>query len=377
MLRERSRARRRARAAVRAQPPPQACKAGFFCCCAALARVQRLQSGMADLDTVISLSIKARELVNKSHYERSVHKWRAALAAAEALGAEDCIIVASLMVKAARFSLIAENFRGVPVTQAFVLEAFAQYAASAAILRRRRDAGTLLQPMCRPAEMRWKMEIIRGEFHDRVDTLSDAEMLPMASLVGYDAPLDVCCACTELVQAAMELRVLTPELERTLLSFTCNCWDEAVALMIQPRTANHLRSNAEGGTYLRIEMLKRVLTTGEAQHQIWYTRVSVALARLQQSGVLQERGLGGADFTRKWALAQQNLDCSAQRRRQAAASGQLRTCALAGCGATEAHPSHFSKCGACKAVMYCCKQHQQADWPAHKAACKEARTADG
>lgn len=48
----------------------------------------------ADLDAVISLTVKAEELHCKSHYERCLEKWRAALAAAEALGAEDCLLVA-------------------------------------------------------------------------------------------------------------------------------------------------------------------------------------------------------------------------------------------------------------------------------------------
>jgi hypothetical protein len=59
----------------------------------------------------------------------------------------------------------------------------------------------------------------------------------------------------------------------------------------------------------------------------------------------------------------------------AAASGQLKSCALASCGAKEAHVSHFGKCGSCKSVVYCCRDYQLADWPAHKAACKAARKA--
>jgi hypothetical protein len=55
------------------------------------------------------------------------------------------------------------------------------------------------------------------------------------------------------------------------------------------------------------------------------------------------------------------------------AAGELRICALASCAAREAHVSHFSKCGACKTVAYCCKEHQVADWSDHKAACKAAR----
>ena len=51
----------------------------------------------------------------------------------------------------------------------------------------------------------------------------------------------------------------------------------------------------------------------------------------------------------------------------------LRRCALASCGAKEAHPSHYKACAACRGVVYCCKEHQQQHWPSHKAACKAAR----
>ena len=53
----------------------------------------------------------------------------------------------------------------------------------------------------------------------------------------------------------------------------------------------------------------------------------------------------------------------------------LRTCALRGCGAREAHPTHFKSCAACRAVVYCCREHQVAGWPGHKKACKAARKA--
>ena len=53
----------------------------------------------------------------------------------------------------------------------------------------------------------------------------------------------------------------------------------------------------------------------------------------------------------------------------------LRTCALPGCGAKEVHPGHFKNCGGCLTVVYCCREHQVAGWPAHKKACKAARKA--
>ena len=57
------------------------------------------------------------------------------------------------------------------------------------------------------------------------------------------------------------------------------------------------------------------------------------------------------------------------------AAAPKRSCALAACGALESHPAQFQTCGACKSVVYCCREHQLVDWPSHKAACK-ARKAE-
>jgi hypothetical protein len=57
------------------------------------------------------------------------------------------------------------------------------------------------------------------------------------------------------------------------------------------------------------------------------------------------------------------------------AAAGLRTCALTGCKAREAHVAHFKRCAARGTVVYCCKDHQMADWKAHKPACKAARKA--
>jgi hypothetical protein len=92
--------------------------------------------------------------------------------------------------------------------------------------------------------------------------------------------------------------------------------------------------------------------------------------RLLQSGVLQQRHIGAA----MRHVAQERADISSASAAAAAAPG-LRTCALAACGAREAHPAHFKSCAACRVPAYCCKAHQEADWPSHKAACKAARKA--
>ena len=48
----------------------------------------------------------------------------------------------------------------------------------------------------------------------------------------------------------------------------------------------------------------------------------------------------------------------------------LRACALEACAAREVHTRQFKQCAACRAVKYCCREHQTEHWPAHKAACK-------
>jgi hypothetical protein len=108
---------------------------------------------------------------------------------------------------------------------------------------------------------------------------------------------------------------------------------------------------------------------------LWRERLSRAHARLCQSGVLEKRGVSNEMGAQLREKTRECIERANRERAAAAASGQLKSCEMAGCGAKEAHVSHFGKCSACKAVSYCCREHQQADWPAHKAACKAARKA--
>ena len=97
-----------------------------------------------------------------------------------------------------------------------------------------------------------------------------------------------------------------------------------------------------------------------------------AWKRLQRSGVLVARHL----LTAAEGILINDVDeASVDAIFKSMTASGLRSCALASCGAKEAHPSHFKSCAACKAVVYCCKEHQTEHWPSHKAACKAARKA--
>jgi hypothetical protein len=110
-------------------------------------------------------------------------------------------------------------------------------------------------------------------------------------------------------------------------------------------------------------------------YQVWLNRAFRAFARLRQSGVIETRGLQ-SDMAAQLRTRELERNAHAdQALAAAAASGLLKSCAMVSCGAKEAHVSHFGKCGSCKTVAYCCRDHQLADWQTHKAACKAARKA--
>ena len=97
--------------------------------------------------------------------------------------------------------------------------------------------------------------------------------------------------------------------------------------------------------------------------------ILAAWRALQRSGALEERRL----LTEGAPHAAHNNAKTAAAAAAASAPERLRACALGSCGVRETYPAQHKLCGACAAVVYCCREHLQlADWPAHKAACKAA-----
>ena len=95
--------------------------------------------------------------------------------------------------------------------------------------------------------------------------------------------------------------------------------------------------------------------------------LAAAWARLQATGVLAVAGVDAHASGARLAATRGAASSAA------AAAATCRTCALSGCGARELHAAQYKSCGACRTVVYCCKEHQLEDWPSHKAACKAAR----
>ena len=97
-----------------------------------------------------------------------------------------------------------------------------------------------------------------------------------------------------------------------------------------------------------------------------FSLMAEAWRRVERSGAFAMRMLGRDPLGARTIAA--GLDAAAA---EGAVRG-LRECALASCAAKEVHVSQFKRCSACHQAYFCCREHQQADWPSHKAACRAA-----
>jgi hypothetical protein len=101
--------------------------------------------------------------------------------------------------------------------------------------------------------------------------------------------------------------------------------------------------------------------------------VQEAWQRLQRSGVLQQQARKvrrGSSVTMVQQLPRRAVEHCIM---PFPAVCALRDCALAARSKREERTSQFKLCGACKSVVYCCKEHQAEDWRSHKASCRAMR----
>jgi hypothetical protein len=320
-----------------------------------------------DVSDVVTLTTKALTLHEQGAYAR-------AEAAAQALGARDCLVVtAPQLAQADCWALQSQS----PLLAAAEKERMRHTAmahilpAALATLARRRAAGTLLAGTCAPHEEAWECA-----FSQHATKLNMASGGPVVSrtlaaalgkFVGYRAYV----RGARLVLARLVARV-APDAARDDVALACDALD----LMAHPLRGGLVDAAFRFGEEVSlVSLVQQALVhySGAANRDIDAgAQLRAAWARVERSGMLQVRNMADADAV----SARTNARVAAVAAAAVAAKG-LRVCALDSCGARELHASQFKLCGACKTVVYCSREHQAAHWRQHKAACKAARASAG
>ena len=330
------------------------------------------------MSSALALRKKAAELLEKGHLLRAAQLYARAAEAARPLdpGADNCVTLNMLLYQAcvlfSYFTHVANN-AAVAAGQAAVnpgefaacrAEIITLLSTVASALERRREAGTLLEGKCTASEEAWLAAILQvancpGAVIPYEQTLLigyitfiTAAKLALDLLVNTLWFAEECSATqiesfTQFVICAMDLIKLPRRL--------------ATAIII-PKEATFAITLSKNVPLLA----SRGLDPRLAQ------LLTDAWLRLQRSGVLQQRCLLDERMLLKFGASNEEHVGVIN---SAMSAPGLRSCCLASCGAREAHPQHFKACAACRTVVYCCREHQVADWSAHKAACKAARKA--
>jgi hypothetical protein len=240
-----------------------------------------------------------------------------------------------------------------------------------ASLERRLAAGTLMVGACRLYEVTWcaaktaHADALAANLPNAARVLSAAELSASSAYVGYDAHMLTARIALQLCSFATSMSVArTLNLpEATVIA--CSAFVESAFDMMRLHTG--------GGSMLEVALVQNAQSVIDEEQRFratcdWHARILAAWRRLQSSGVLQRRGI----LQGMSGIMAQNTRLATTAVAAAAACG-LHVCTLHTCGAQEVHASQFKRCSACLSVVYCCKEHQVQDWPAHKAACRVAR----
>ncbi len=326
------------------------------------------------MSRVVELTCKAFELQEKGHYVRAVEKSAAAIAAAQELAQEDCLVVAQLQLMKRTMLRGYEESPGVAAEAASAAKehGFELLLAAFATLERRKAADTLLAGKCR----RWPEEEWYGHFLQhrmkltKVPAYVPAELALFVTFVGYDAYL---YAAAHAVYA-LSVGLMSPSFDSLALARYAQYVVYAIDLFEQPRHICRATSLASEGVLAGT--LKKASEAIE-KHDLVRNLVPAPFLemlerweRFTRSGVLQERDIMAGVAHCESVSSARRATCEA-----GLASATLKCCSLQSCATRELHPSHFKRCSACHITVYCCREHQLEDWPAHKPACKAARKA--
>ena len=306
--------------------------------------------------TVDTLYRKADELCTKGHLLRAAENFGRAAEAARPLGADNLVALFMQLRKGSLLGVwVTAPEAATRILAAHRAEFIALLVGAVAALERRRAAGTLLEGKCTAAEEAWRASAIPRENVNLPVGLAAG----LAALFGYDVLLHA---------AAYALKVLlcppmfAAECSGAQLQSFAQHVVRAAELMQQPRRHDDVPLYAEA-TFTDLLRDAVAMAGYRGLDARLVQQLAGAWQRLERSGVLQARSIEA--YIRLTAPRLRAFNAAVD---ESLTAPGLRTCALPGCGAREAHPAHFKSCAACRTVAYCCREHQVAGWPAHKAA---------
>ena len=309
---------------------------------------------------------KAYKLADKGHLLRAAENFGCAAEAARALGEDNLVAVHMRLQQFAVLNVYATTASDAVFdphsNAAHRVECIALLSGAVEALERRRMTDSLLEGKCTAVEEAWYAGLLQ---------LKDAHCTPVeaaswAALVGYQEYLYAASYVSVLLHSAI---LFTRECSNAQFQSFAEHVVHAADLMQQP--LRHGDTTIVHGWNSKFAHAFRDAVEMAGVTGLNSQLLLGAWQRLQRSGVLQAPHMeeGGIPVDSPEVLAFEEAV-----QKSMTAPG-LRSCALPGCGAKEAHPAHFKSCGACRAVVYCCREHQAQDWPSHKKACKAARKA--
>ena len=317
---------------------------------------------------VLAFEKKADALYEKGHFLRAAENYGLGAEAARTLGTDNLVAAHMLLRRGEMFStyaMVADTGHTAEpcALAAFRSEFLTLLSGVVEALERRRVAGTLLEGKCAAAEEAW-----RAAWGQRqCPPMLAAEAARLATLVGYEQFLHAASICLSMLKAAVLFAA-----ECSDAQFQSFAQHAAHAAELMQQTQHHDVVLGTEANFARKFPVVVAQVEGSSSLDVRLVQLLAgAWQRLQSSGVPHARGVVERVTT---ASEQQITEFLAAAHGSLTVPG-LRRCALPGCGAKEAHPAHFKSCAACRIVVYCCREHQVAGWPAHKKACKAARKA--
>ena len=230
------------------------------------------------------------------------------------------------------------------------------------VLERRRVAGTLTYGTLAPHEVEWSRQL-----HAAAGICDARHVSFSAQFIGYETYLKAARLALYWQHVGRDASFVSPpSAAQTRLAFSFA--EKALDLMHTPVLNDYKAFNHEA---MLLDEVRHVIQAeahicSPAQRDA----LRAAYGRLVASGAIARRSMdqmvqaSHREYSGLKAKAKADVDAVG-----------LQPCAH--CGAAEVHVAQFKRCAACKdkAIVFCSKECQVANWPQHKAACKAARKA--